>query len=1029
MFTEDRKRDRASFFPTIVNELLKNLKCKECILDGEIVEYSEEVINPKGKHLWDKFKQLDREEMIKWVVGKKKPDDSRVALNLYDIFYVDGKDLTKEGYDTRYRILREVYPKDTQHVHVTETKLAHNFEEFRKYLWWAATYPNSEGAVVKTEDAKYRWSGRTPEFAKLKNLKEIDVIVYKVHQQVKEGKPIDVYYYECAFKVPEKKLKEFDPKRIVEVKGRKYVAIGRSYATKVKCKVGDIVTVAPVKIEINETPKGKVVTWTFPKFVMKRPDKDEPDPLDVVEKIAALGTAAMKFNLEALRYIPLYPCPFVDTPLCPFKDKFAHLEKYVFYRLKYPINCPYARVFRCMLVKPYYYERVVFDEKMQFLEKDKGDKEEKVEFPSGLIPVYLEYPSKQPSKYVIQFHLRSPKLNDLTKEEIKTLLKAKTEDLLNPKGKLKQILEKTSGASVHEDFRLQVDDHLVGYTIVGERWGDPCEIKFRPNEPKRRLRVEMKAPQPLAWLAVEGYVPPREVAKSEGEVAIGSTRYGAGLFIIRDTGKVWFGALKPYFREYFLDGKEFKRTRVVVRGTKARRLDPVTKKPLPFEEILWMIMVPEDQEPYAVSKRAREKEWIPPEGVIPIPDWWIKEHPKEFEEWKKWVEEVREKRKRLEVDWGDEVEGEFVVHKNSWKGQTVIRNMPKVQYYLRLKIGDKVESFIFENNPIMYATQMGLYEGKVRKKWFDYEGEVEPLTEYNPNKKIKTKMEILDRGKFTLRKGKLGKIEVWHFQFKGKKLKGSVIAMQEEKDSDVFTFEKKKVKLQADKFVYDEHIVNNRPHWDLRIKSGDLSFEFNLYEDLIPKEKEQAIRAIFKQGVPDEWFEDQEIGSIKVRRVGNLDTEVKRLDQGECVLLDFKDNFISFNLFGRKLKGYFVARKDGGWKVWKSTLPEPSRLEEDPLEGKAYSKPKWEEHRDFYFVWLYDPKEFSRAVENPDEYLKVDKPDWLLDLLLGLYAVPGTVHHVRVMGLKVAKDVDKDEVEKWIRENKLMDFVSQQKRG
>jgi len=63
--------------------------------------------------------------------------------------------------------------------------------------------------------------------------------------------------------------------------------------------------------------------------------------------------------------------------------------------------------------------------------------------------------------------------------------------------------------------------------------------------------------------------------------------------------------------------------RVVVRGVELPLLDPQTKQPVKGKtHIVWTAWVPEDQEPYAVSSRAKAKNWRPPVGYLPFPKEW-----------------------------------------------------------------------------------------------------------------------------------------------------------------------------------------------------------------------------------------------------------------------------------------------------------------------------------------------------------------------------------------------------------------------
>ena len=116
-----------------------------------------------------------------------------------------------------------------------------------------------------------------------------------------------------------------------------------------------------------------------------------------------------------------------------------------------------------------------------------------------------------------------------------------------------------------------------------------------------------KGKEPFEWLDVVGITKPREI-----EPEPGGTRFYPGVFVKIDVGIYYPGALKPYFKEYFLAGKKWK-GRIVFRlvaglkGTKA-----VSN---------WLYWKPDDQSPYVLSSRAIKDNWLPDEGSAMPPEW------------------------------------------------------------------------------------------------------------------------------------------------------------------------------------------------------------------------------------------------------------------------------------------------------------------------------------------------------------------------------------------------------------------------
>jgi len=210
------------------------------------------------------------------------------------------------------------------------------------------------------------------------------------------------------------------------------------------------------------------------------------------------------------------------------------------------------------------------------------------------------------------------------------------------------------GRSVHMDFRIAIDHkYLEGFTIAHQRrgaikedvktlkqakeiernWDKYFKMTNKPQtyilSPRRKLWVEIKKPEPIEWLDVEGVVPPGEV---------GATRYEYGVFSIVDKPKVFIGAVKPDFYELFLYGKKFNGRWVI------RLLPNPWKSEMPRREFVWLMWKPEDQTPYVLTKRAVQKKWIPPRGISCLPPEIRRQIPPEYQYWK-----YADKQKRLEV--------------------------------------------------------------------------------------------------------------------------------------------------------------------------------------------------------------------------------------------------------------------------------------------------------------------------------------------------------------------------------------------
>jgi len=209
------------------------------------------------------------------------------------------------------------------------------------------------------------------------------------------------------------------------------------------------------------------------------------------------------------------------------------------------------------------------------------------------------------------------------------------------------------GRSVHTDFRIKVNDHLEGFTIMDAKpgaikepvtsveqakelekdWDKYFKLSNDPQtyiaSPRRKLWVEQKKSEPKEWLNVERVVKPGEV---------GATKHEYGVFSIFDRPIVYFGAVKPDFLEMFLYGKKFNGRWVV------RLLPNPWKREMPRREFVLLMWKPEDQTPYVLSSRAVRRKWIPPKGISCLPPEIRQQIPEEYRYWK-----FDDKQKRLEV--------------------------------------------------------------------------------------------------------------------------------------------------------------------------------------------------------------------------------------------------------------------------------------------------------------------------------------------------------------------------------------------
>jgi len=494
------------------------------------------------------------------------------------------------------------------------------------------------------------------------------------------------------------------------------------------------------------------------------------------------------------------------------------------------------------------------------------------------------------------------------------------------------------GDSEHVDFRFKVNGYLEGWSIVGASRDDPhTPQKFLENIGKG-FRAETKARQPLVWLKVEGKVAPGE---------IGAGEEAAGEFKILTKGQLLTGAQKPYFHEYFIKDKKYFKdwTRIVIRGIKVAKIDPQTKKPIPGKyERMWRFMVPKTQEPYTISNRAMKENWKPPkECPFPFPKDWAKENfTDQYRKWLQWItksdEEDIDKLEKLYVKKKNELLSKnirFTLALTSWFGARAKtgRQMPQFRWYLLLDDKGKgsVRRFFLDGYPLKDEI-MGAYEmDRVPRKWLDYDGSTKPDTPFNPNKELVGKYTIIDKGIASYETKRVDGEEVITLKFKGKKLKGEWELRQEEKGADVYTFEKlsqeEGSELATGQFVLDIHEFpekSGKKHLDLRfhVSGQDFLQEFNLFttDEIWKYPEEKAVKARLKKCEDLEWMKIKPKGT-RMKAYGKWSV-VETIDHGDIEIIDESPNFMSFNIRGKKLKGYYIAKRANHlWSFMKSKLP------------------------------------------------------------------------------------------------------------
>jgi len=388
------------------------------------------------------------------------------------------------------------------------------------------------------------------------------------------------------------------------------------------------------------------------------------------------------------------------------------------------------------------------------------------------------------------------------------------------------------GKGAHTDFRVEVNDRLEGWTIfsmpVGEIPKTPENLREAEEIAKNvdwkwprtdfHAQCTEKSQQPKIWLDVEGWFDPGEV---------GAGVEVPGFMQIVDKPKIEFGTRKPYFYEYFYDGKLFKGRLIF------RFIPRVEERELGF----WNTWIPEDQTPYVLGESAVKDGWIPPQGISALPKEIRDKIPEKFQFWKH-----RDKRTRIQIrdelvkaellkfkvievleedkyllcrynqlfmgtgakekfTEGDIVKysqferivkvhqeiKDFVLMHHWWRGPFVIRFGPTVEHWDLFIDGTQI---VMDRNPLKVRSNAIVrkpYSPDFWKKGREEAEYIKPGSPGNPTKETDCWVQALDWGQVSvLEDGELFK----RWNFRGKTLKGTYVMRRENAHINLWVFEK-----------------------------------------------------------------------------------------------------------------------------------------------------------------------------------------------------------------------------------------------
>ncbi len=191
---------------------------------------------------WKEEKHQNRADTAATIHEKGvSTEEPNLIINLYDLLWLDGKDIHSFDFKDRSAILRSKF-SSSKKIKISIPKLVKSLDDLKSKVIEASKIPGSEGAMIKMSDYKYPLKPHTSQMIKFKNEFSINVQVVEVHD------------------VKGTKAKNY----LTAVKdGQKLTPCGRTYNTNISAQVGDVIKVVFVELSKYIDPSTKNIWFNF----------------------------------------------------------------------------------------------------------------------------------------------------------------------------------------------------------------------------------------------------------------------------------------------------------------------------------------------------------------------------------------------------------------------------------------------------------------------------------------------------------------------------------------------------------------------------------------------------------------------------------------------------------------------------------------------------------------------------------------------------------------------------------------------
>ncbi len=271
-------------FPDIVDLVRKGIKADECIVEGEVLG-----IDKKGNPI--PFQSLSQRIQRKYDIDRMAREIP-IQVNLFDIVYLNGKELFNNTLKDRKEILQRIVKHIPGKFQIASQIMTSNVAELEKF-YQEALRARQEGLFLKVPNSPYVFGRHVGGWYKIKPIMEtLDLVI--VGAQRGEGarsKWLTSYLIAC---------KDGDTEELLEcgmvstgLTEEQYNELTTKLESMITREEGRMVFVKPKIIievgyqEIQKSPTyGSGFALRFPRYIRERThEKSEPDTLDRVKSL------------------------------------------------------------------------------------------------------------------------------------------------------------------------------------------------------------------------------------------------------------------------------------------------------------------------------------------------------------------------------------------------------------------------------------------------------------------------------------------------------------------------------------------------------------------------------------------------------------------------------------------------------------------------------------------------------------------------------------------------------------------------